>query len=97
MPAANKIVSLTGSQTPVIEQGVPLPSGVRGSRTPLNEAVQALAAAPVGSSVLIPTAMAPNGPCISERLHRLGGKGWAAIRKAEGGYRVWKTAEPKLR
>jgi hypothetical protein len=33
---------------------------------------------------------------VSGRGYQLAGKGWASVREVEGGYRMWKFAEPNM-
>ena len=76
-----------------IERGVPHHAL---ARSPLIEAFRNLAKAQIGDSFFCPETEAKNGPSIHERAVRVGGKGWVSLRKVEGGWRVWKIAEPKF-
>lgn len=76
-----------------IETGMPVPPGaVRNTAT--YDAIRALAEAPIGASFLCPSAKPTTA---QQAAYRLGGKGWVAIRKVDGGFRVWKIAEPQTR
>lgn len=87
--------SLSVVPTPfVIEVDIPPPASARGQRSEVTEAIRALLTANLGASVLFPV----EKPWLPQQAAwRLGGKGWVTIRKVEGGYRVWKTAEPQVR
>ena len=80
-----------------IEMGVPYPDRRWGARTELMGALRELSGAPVGASIFVPLSACKAGAQLHGRLGRIGGKGWGSIRKADGGFRVWKIAEPKLR
>lgn len=77
-----------------IETTVPLPTDGRNTRGQTNEAVRALSTAAIGASVFVPS---DKPYTFQQAAWRLGGKGWITTRKIEGGFRVWKVAEPKLR
>lgn len=76
----------------VIETGIPLES-----RSPLMDALRALAKAEIGASLFLPSSACQSSGVVVVGARRLGGAGWISIRKTEGGHRAWKIAEPKAR
>ena len=65
--------------------------------SPLSRAIYALAtAAPIGASFFVPESECTDIHALSGRGYQLAGKGWASIRAVEGGYRMWKFAEPNM-
>lgn len=80
-----------------VEYGVPLKdrTGNTKPKGPVRLALEALAEAPTGASVFIPRSIAKNFHNLHATLKASAGSGWAAVRAVDGGWRVWKTAEPK--
>ena len=72
----------------VIERGVPMPTSYTARNSTAN-AIRKLYDANVGDSVFF--AYASPG-YLSTIVWKTGGRGWATVRKVEGGYRVWKVA-----
>jgi hypothetical protein len=73
------------AETPKIESGIPMPLVKRRA----DGVGRILALANVGDSIFLPgRAASPQGS------FALFGNGWWAARKVDGGYRVWKIAEP---
>lgn len=65
--------------------------------SPLSRAVYALATtAPIGASFFVPKNSCTDMHAVSGRGYQLAGKGWASVREVEGGYRMWKFAEPNM-
>jgi hypothetical protein len=60
----------------------------------LTAAILALITAPIGANFFVP-GDGPKTAAIYQSAWRRGGKGWVILRKADGGTRVWKIAEPK--
>lgn len=81
----------TTSQLPsTIECGVPIPpAGGRG----ISETLRQLARAEVGASVLFPDARRET---IDKLARRIVGRRAYAVRKVDGGIRIWKIAEPSV-
>lgn len=73
---------------PNIETNIPIPPKKSGGCT---DAIRKLAESPVGSSVLL-TGIKPNS--VGTLAKAAGLAGCYSARKADGGVRVWKTAEP---
>lgn len=78
-----------------IEMGPPPPVTYgRWNASPVTDVMRALATAKIGASVFFPV---DRQATFQQAAYRIGGKGWITSRRAEGGFRVWKIAEPKLR
>lgn len=78
-----------------VEAGPPPPSTFgRWNPSPVTAAISELAKAKIGASVFLPF---DRPTAFQQAAYRLGGKGWITSRRSDGGFRVWKIAEPKLR
>jgi hypothetical protein len=72
-----------------IETDVPIPTPRVTGVAPV---IRALAASKVGASVFFPDTARR---ALMGSVQRLLGKGNFTVRKVDGGFRVWKTAEPQ--
>lgn len=79
----------------VIETSVPIPLPT--SKSPSVAALRALSVASVGASLLIPPGTYKRDVNLGLAARYVGGSGWYAIRAVEGGQRIWKIAEPRVR
>lgn len=73
-----------------IDTHIPPPSQ---SKTVARLSLEALAASPVGASVLITGSTAAR---VTALVTATAGRGWASVRASDDGVRVWKVAETPL-
>lgn len=76
-----------------IERGIPMPK-TRG-RSGISQALRELSLASIGDSVFIPNGHFAPGT-LGRVINNVAGPGCLAMRKADGGYRVWKIAERQV-
>lgn len=62
----------------------------------ITDAIRALKEGPVGNMIFVPSTNKAKYPSMS--IHgiafAIGGSGWIKVRATEGGFNVWKKAEP---